>query len=80
MLRWKFEEYLRRNKKHAASQALLLALQYLPCLLDKAALSVELIALAKMWSYRYPLLLFPQETMRAEKAVKYYLSRYDGEE
>jgi hypothetical protein len=62
--------------------ALVLALKYLPYILDKTTRSGELIALAKIWSYRYPLLvsLFPDDTKKAGKAVVRYLSRFDGKE
>ena len=69
-----------RNKKLDPFWALILALKYLPCLLDKATRSEKLIALAKAWPYRYPLLpasLFRRDTKKARKAIKHYLSRFD---
>jgi len=60
--------------------ALFLALHYLPCLLNKATKSVELIALAKMWAYQYPLSLFPQKSKTAGKAVEHYLTCFDRKE
>jgi hypothetical protein len=79
--RWRQKEHVRCYKKLVPFQWLVLALKYLPYLLDKATASRELIALAKMWSYRYPLLvsLFPHDTMKAGKAVEHYLSRLDGQ-
>jgi hypothetical protein len=80
--RWRQKEHVGYNKKLEPFWALVLALKYLPYLLDKATRSGELIALAKMWSYRYPLLvsLFPRDTKKAGKAVERYLSRFDGKE
>ena len=70
------------NKKLEHFRALVLALKYLPYLLDKATRSGELTSLAKTWSYRYPLLvsLFARDTKKAGKAVARYLSRFDEEE
>lgn len=67
------------NKKLDPFWALILALRYLPCLLDKATRSEKLIALAKAWRYRYPLpaSLFRRDTKEAGKAIKHYLSRFD---
>jgi hypothetical protein len=78
--RWREKEYIECDKKLEPFWALVLALKYLPYLLNKATRSEELIALAKMWSYRYPLLvsLFPHDTKKAGKAVKHYLSCFDG--
>jgi hypothetical protein len=72
-------EHTGRNKR---LQALGLALKYLPYLLNKATRSGELIALAKIWSYRYPFLVsrFPHDTKKAGNAVKHYLARFDGKE
>jgi hypothetical protein len=88
-LRWRQREpigyssfFRPRNKKLEPFWALVLALKYLPYLLDKATSSGELIALANIWSYRYPLLvwLFPHDTKKAGRAVERYLSCFDGEE
>jgi len=67
------------NKKLQHFWALHAALKYLPCLLNKATGSEELLELAKMWSYRPSLLasLFPQDVKKAGKAVKHYLVRFD---
>jgi len=80
--RWRQKEHIGCNKKLDPFWALVLALKYLPYLLNKATTSEELIALAKIWSYRYPLpvSLFPHDTKRAGEAVRYYLSRFDGKE
>ena len=81
-LRWRQYERLRYRKKLDLFWALILALNYLPYLLDKATRSGELIALAETWSYRYPQLvsLFPHGAKKAGKAVERYLSRFDGKE
>ena len=75
-------QHVGSNKKLEPFRALLLALKYLPFLLDVATRSEEVIALAKMWSYRYPSLvsLFPPITKKAGRAVERYLSHFDGEE
>ena len=80
--RWQQSEYVGCNKKLEPFWALVTALKYLPYLLNKAARSEELIGLAKMWSYRPSLLasLFPHDTRNAGKAVRHYLSRFDGKE
>jgi hypothetical protein len=52
--RWRQKEYIGCNKKLEPFWALVLALKYLPYLLDTATRSEELIALAKMWSCRVP--------------------------
>jgi len=80
--RWRPKKQVGRNKKLDPFWALVFALIYLPYLLDKATRSEELIALVKMWPYRYPLLvsLFPHDTKKAEKAVEHYLSRFKGKE
>ena len=78
--RWQRKEYIGFNKKLRPFSALVFALKYLAYLLDKATRSEELIALAKMWSYRYPLSFFPYDTKKAGKAVKHYLVRFDGKE
>jgi len=77
--RWRRKEHIGCHKELEPFWALVLALKYLPYLLNKATGSEELIGLAKMWSYRYPLLvsLFPRDTKRAGKAVETYLSRFD---
>jgi hypothetical protein len=69
-------------EKLAPFRALVLAVKYLPYLLDKATRSEELIGLAKMWSYQYslPKSLFPRDTKKAGKAVERYLARFDGKE
>jgi hypothetical protein len=76
--RWRWQkEHPGRDKM--AVEALILALKYLPYLLNKATRSGEIISLAKMWTLRYPRLvsLFPQHTKKAGKAVKRYLARFD---
>jgi len=80
--RWRQEEHIGCNKKLDPFWALVLALKYLPYLLNKATRSGELIALAKMWPYRYPLpvSLFLRDTKKSGKAVEHYLSRFDGKE
>jgi len=67
------------NTKFEPFWALVLALKYLPYLLNKAARSEELIALAKMWLYRPSLLasLAPHDTKEIRKAVRHYLARFD---
>jgi len=72
----------RVNKKLDSFSALVLALKYLPYLLDKATGSAELVALAKLWQYRHPLpvSIFRRDTKNAGKAVERYLSRFDGKE
>jgi len=55
------------------------ALNYLPALLHSASYSSELVELAKCWwSRKYLHLIFPDETVRAEKAIKEYLLRVSG--
>jgi hypothetical protein len=80
--RWQQEEYIGCHKKLQPFWALVLALKYLPYLLDEASRSEELIALAKMWPYRYPppVSFFPRDIKKAENAVKHYLARFDGKE
>ena len=79
---WRQKQPVGSNKKLEHFRALVLALNYLPYLLDKATRSPELISLAKMWSYRYPLLvsLFPHITKMAGRAVERYLSCFYGKE
>jgi len=78
-LRWQQGAPLGCNKKVEPFWALVLALKYLPYLLNKATKSEELIALSKMWSYRpFLLSLFPRDAKKAGKAVRHYLSRFDG--
>jgi len=79
-LRWRQKKRIGYDKRLEPFWALVLAVNYLPYLLDKATRSWELITLAKMWSYRYsPLVsLFPYITKKAGKAVERYLSRFDG--
>ena len=81
-LRWRQKKRVGYDKKLEPFWALVLALNYIPYLLDKATRSVELIALANMWSYWYPALvpLFPDIIKNAGKAVKRYLSRFDRKE
>jgi len=76
------KQYIGCNKQLEPFWALVLALKYLPYLLNKATGSGDLIALAKMWLYRYPLpvLFFPRDTKKAGKAVEHYLARFDGKE
>ena len=71
--RWQQKEHIGCHKKLQPFWALVLALKYLPYLLDKATRSEELIALVEMWPYRYPLLvsLFPHDTKKAGKAVEH---------
>ena len=80
--RWRQKEQIGCNKKHRPFWALVRAIKYLPYLLDIATRSEELIALAKMWPYRHPLLVspFPRDTKKAGKAVELYLARFDGKE
>ena len=69
-----------RNKELDPFWALVLALRYLPCLLDKATRSEKLIALAKAWPHRYPLPLvsiFRHNIKEVGEAVEHYLSRFD---
>ena len=76
--RWQQGEYMNCNTKFEPFWALVLALKYLPYLLNKAARSEELIALAKMWLYRpFLLSLFPHGAKKAGKAVRHYLARFD---
>jgi len=68
-------------KKLQPFWAVVLALKYLPYLLNKATRSEELMALSKMWPYRpFLLSLFPHDAKKAGKAVRHYLSRFDGKE
>jgi hypothetical protein len=78
-LTWRQKGWVGYAKKLEPFWALVLALNYLPYLLDKATSSGELIGLAKMWSYQYPLLvsLFPRDIKKVGKAVQCYLSRFD---
>jgi hypothetical protein len=81
--RWRQKEYIGCNKKLEPFWALVLALKYLRHLLSKATRSEELIALARMWSYRYPVLvsLFPTcDTKMAGLGVERYLTRFEGKE
>ena len=80
--RWRRKEYRGCNKELKPFWALVVGLKYLPYLLNEDTNSEELIALAKMWPYRYPtpVPLFPHHTKKAGKAVKYYLARFDGKE
>jgi len=56
------------------------AFSYLPALLHSASYSSELVELAKCWwSRKYLHLIFPDGTVRAEKAIKEYLLRVSGE-
>ena len=82
LLEFRHKDYIGFDKKLEPFWALVLALKYLPYLLNKATRSEELIALTEMWPYRYPLLvsLFPHDTKKAGKAVKHYLTRVDGKE
>ena len=77
--RWWQRKHIGCHKKLQPFWALVLALKYLPYLLDKATRSEELIASAKVWPYRSPLLvsLFPHNTKNAGKAVENYLARFD---
>jgi len=77
--RWRQKKHIRCSKKLGPFWALVLALEYLPYLLNGATTSEELVALARMWSYWYPppVSLFPRYTKRAGKAVESYLSRFD---
>ena len=82
-VRWRQKEHVGYDKRLDPFSALVLALKYLPYLLDKATeSSEELIALAEMWSHRYhlPASLFPRDTKKARKAVEHYLFRFDGKE
>jgi len=55
------------------------AFSYLPALLHSASYSSEVVELAKCWwSRKYLHLIFPDETVRAEKAIKEYLLRVSG--
>ncbi|KIM35700.1 hypothetical protein M413DRAFT_449637 [Hebeloma cylindrosporum] len=80
-VKWQQKQQVGCNKKFEPFWALLLALQYLPYLLNNATRSEELIAMAKTWPYRYhlPASLFPHDTKTAGNAVKHYLARFDGE-
>ena len=80
--RWRQGEPKGCNKKLLPFWALVVALKYFPYLLNKATRSEELIALAKMWSYRPSLLasLFPYDTKKAGKAVRCYLACFNGKE
>jgi len=77
---WRQKEHIGCHQKLQPFWALVLALKYLPYLLDHATRSEELITLAKMWLYQCPLLvsLFPHDTKKAGKAVEHYLSRFEG--
>jgi len=79
--RWQQDEYMGCTKRLQLFWAVVLALKYLPCLLDKATRSEELIALSKMWLYRpFFLSLFPHDAKKVGKAVKHYLSRFGKKE
>jgi len=80
--RWRQEGHIEYSKKLQPFWALVLALKYLPYLLNKATRSGELIALAKTWPYRYllPVSFFRCDTKKAGKAVEHYLSRFDGKD
>ena len=79
--RWGQWAHVVCNKKLVPFWALVIALKYLPYLLDKATRSEELIALAKMWSYRpFLLSLFRHDGKKAGKAVGQYLARFDGKQ
>jgi len=79
--RWQQREHVACHKKLIPFWALLLALKYLPYLLDEATRSEELVTLAKMWSYRpFLLSLFPHDAKKVGKAVRHYLARFDGKE
>jgi len=80
--RWRQKEHIGCNKRLQPFWAVALALKYLPYLLNNATRSGELIALAKIWSYRDPLpvSLFPYDTKKAGKAVEHYLALFDGKE
>ena len=79
--RWQRNEYVGRNKKFQPFWAVILALKYLPYLLNKATRSEQLIAVAKTWLDRpFLLSLFPHDAKKAGKAVRDYLSRLDGKE
>jgi len=76
-LRWRQSEAIGCSKKLVPFWGLVLALKYLPYLLNIASRSEELIALAKMWSYRpFLLSLFPHDAKKAGKAVRQYLARF----
>ena len=76
--RWQQREDVACNKKLIPFWALLLALKYLPYLLNKATRSEELITLAKMWSYRsFPPSLLSHDAKKVGKAVRHYLARFD---
>ena len=79
--KWRQKERIGCNKLRPF-WAVVLALKYLPYLLNKATRSEELIALARMWSYWYPLpvSLFLHDTKKARKAVAHYLARFEGRE
>ena len=81
-VRWRQMEHVGYEKKLDPFWALVLALRYLPYLLNKSTRSRELIVLAKMWPCRCPLpvSLFRRDTRTAGKAVEHYLSRFDGKE
>jgi len=76
--RWWQREHALCNKNFVPFWVLLLALRYLPDLLNSTAGSEELIALAKMWSNQ-PFLpsLFPHDPKKAGKAVRHYLACFD---
>jgi len=77
--RWQHYEYVGCNKKFRPFWALVIALKYLPYLLNKATRSEELIGLAKTWLDRpFLLSLFLHDAKKAGEAVEHYLSRFDG--
>jgi len=79
--RWRQREYIGCTKKLEPFWAVVVALKYLPYLLNKATRSEELIVLSKMWLDRpFLLSLFPHDAKKVGKAVEHYLSRFDGRE
>ena len=78
---WQQYEHIGCKKTFEPFWALVLALKYLPYLLNIATRSEELIALAKMWSYQpFLLSLFRHDAKQAGKAVRQYLARIDGKQ
>jgi len=79
--KWRQREHIGCAKKLEPFWAVVLALKYLPYLLNKATRSEELIALSTMWLDRSFLPSpFPHDAKKAGKAVRRYLSRFDGKE
>jgi hypothetical protein len=74
------QQNMRQNNKILPFWTLSLALQYLPYLLNKTTKSGKLISMAKFWSYKHILSLFPQDTDKAAEAVECYLARFDRRE